>query len=214
MRPLCLLFFISTSAFSQHLVSFGVRGGVPMTDFLNAAKSQNFSFNTTTNRYILGPSLELHLPAGFGLEVDALYRHFRYDGSGFIGTIATNVTSIDTGAGAWEFPLLLKYRFPMKVVRPYVNAGVSWDKLSGLTQTVRRVVAGVTGSTSSSNPLELNQDTTRGFVMGAGIDIHALIIHISPEVRFTRWGARHFIDPGGLLHSNLNQAEFLVGITF
>ncbi len=26
--------------------------------------------------------------------------------------------------------------------------------------------------------------------------------------------AQHFIDPNGLLHSNLNQGEFLLGITF
>ena len=57
-------------------------------------------------------------------------------------------------------------------------------------------------------------DTTRGFVLGAGVDVKALLIHIAPEVRFTRWGARHFIDPNGLLNSKQNQAEFLVGITF
>jgi len=51
-------------------------------------------------------------------------------------------------------------------------------------------------------------------VMGVGLDIKALLIHVSPEVRYTRWGAQHFVDPNGLLHSNLNQAEFLVGITF
>ncbi len=50
--------------------------------------------------------------------------------------------------------------------------------------------------------------------MGAGLDVKALLIHIAPEVRFTRWGARHFIDPNGLFDSKQNQAEFLVGITF
>ena len=210
MRSLLLCLFGSFAAFGQP-ISVGVKGGVPLTDFLETVSSGNVFVRSKTQRYIVGPTVELRLPAGFGVEFDALYRHFNYNAT---TSLANAVTSIDTTANAWEFPLLLKYRFPMKVVRPYVNAGVSWDKLSGLTQTVRRVVAGVTGSTSSSNPLELNQDTTRGFVMGAGIDIHALIIHISPEVRFTRWGAQHFIDPGGLLHSNLNQAEFLVGITF
>ena len=36
--------------------------------------------------------------------------------------------------------------------------------------------------------IELNKDTTRGFVMGAGVDLKVLVIHLSPEVRFTRWG--------------------------
>ena len=63
-------------------------------------------------------------------------------------------------------------------------------------------------------PFELQNDTTRGFVLGAGLDVKVLLIHISPEVRFTRWGAKHFVDPNGLLNSKQNQAEFLVGITF
>ena len=35
-----------------------------------------------------------------------------------------------------------------------------------------------------------------------------------PEIRYTRWGAQHFFDVNGLLHSNVNQGEFLLGITF
>ena len=50
--------------------------------------------------------------------------------------------------------------------------------------------------------------------MGAGIDVHALIIHIAPEIRYTRWGAQHFLSSNGLLSSTQNQAEFLVGFTF
>jgi hypothetical protein len=40
------------------------------------------------------------------------------------------------------------------------------------------------------------------------------LIHITPEVRLTRWGAKHFIDPTGMVNSQQNQAEFLVGFTF
>ena len=185
-----------------------------MTEFLNAAQSQTFSFTTSTNRYIIGPTAELKLPFGLGVEVDALYRRFSYNGNGTISGITTALTSTDTTSGAWEFPLLVKYRFPMKIVHPYVDAGVAWDKLSGLSQAVTKTVANITSSTSTSNPLELTNNVSRGFVLGAGLSIKALVIHISPEIRYTRWGAHHFVDPNGLLHSNLNQAEFLVGITF
>ena len=64
-----------------------------------------------------------------------------------------------------------------------------------------------------SHPQELNKYTVGGFVVGAGIDLHVLLIHVSPEIRYTRWGSAHFLDPFGL-QSNQNQAEFLVGITF
>jgi hypothetical protein len=213
MKPLCLLFLSAAAAFSQPF-SFGVKGGMPMTDFLAVTRTQNINSSTTTNRYIVGVTAELRLPFGLGVEADVLYRHFRYSSSGGIGSITSNFTSMDTTAGAWEFPILAKYRFGGKIVHPFVAAGVAWDKLSGLTQTVKSVVASVTNSTTTSSPAELNNDTTRGFVMGGGVDVKVLVIHITPEVRFTRWGAKHFIDPIGLLNSKQNQAEFLLGITF
>jgi hypothetical protein len=76
MRPLFLLLLGAVSAWAQ-LFSYGVRAGVPLNKFLDAAKSQQFAFNATTNRYIVGPTAELHLPFGLGVEFDILYRRFR-----------------------------------------------------------------------------------------------------------------------------------------
>ena len=137
MRPLFLLLFGAVSAWAQPF-SFGVKAGVPLNNFLNAAQSQQFAFNATTNRYIVGPTAELHLPFGLGVEFDILYRRFDYNGS---GTLVDVVTNSRTTGNAWEFPLLAKYRFPMKIVHPYVDAGVAWDKLSGLTQTITSTFA-------------------------------------------------------------------------
>jgi opacity protein-like surface antigen len=183
--------------------SFGVRLGVPITDAFNTVESSNYAFNATTDRYVVGPTAELHLPFGFGLEVDALYRHMSYTGSGLVGSIAGS----SVNSGDWEFPLLVKYRFPMKIVRPYVDAGVAWDKLSGLTQSVKDSIA-------NQSPTVVNQNTTAGFVLGGGIDVHIIKVHLMPELRYTRWGSAQFSDPSGLLHSAQNQGEFLVGITF
>jgi opacity protein-like surface antigen len=206
MRPLFLLLLGAVSAWAQ-LFSYGVRAGVPLNEFLDAAKSQQFAFNSTTDRFIVGPTAELHLPFGLGVEFDILYRRFDYNGS---GTLAGVVTSNSATGNAWEFPLLAKYRFPTKMVHPYVDAGVAWDTLSGLKQAITRNSL----TTSTSSPAELNTTATRGFVMGAGLSVKVLVIHLSPEIRFTRWGAQHFIDANGLLHSNVNQGECLVGITF
>ena len=214
-RFLLLLSALLTAgaAFSQPF-SVGLKGGMPMTDFIDVVRAQNINASTTTNRYIVGPTAELRLPFGLGVEVDALYRHFSYNSSSVISTIAGNLTNIDTTSGSWEFPILAKYRFKGKIVHPYVSAGVAWDTLSGLTQTVTSVVNNVTKTTSTSSPAELANTTTRGFVLGGGVDVKALVIHIAPEIRYTRWGARQFIDPTGLFNSKQNQAEFLVGITF
>ena len=213
MKPLCLLFFSAATAFSQPF-SYGVKGGMPMTDFVDAVRAQNINASTTTNRYIVGVTGEARLPFGLGVEVDILYRHFRYSSSSGVGNLTSNLTTIDTTSGAWEFPILAKYRFKGKIVHPFVDGGVAWDKLSGLTQAVTSVVASVAKTTTTSSPAELANGTTRGYVLGAGVDVKALVIHITPEVRFTRWGAQHFIDPTGIINSKLNQAEFLVGFTF
>jgi opacity protein-like surface antigen len=211
MKAPCLLFLASAAAFSQPF-SFGVKGGMPLTNFVEVASAQNINASTTTNRYIVGVTGELRLPFGLGVEADILYRHFSYGAIGGTSGITATSSAVDTTSSAWEFPLLAKYRFKGKLFRPFVDAGVSWDKLSGLTQTVTRTVAGITGSTNTSNPAELATGTTIGYVMGGGVDVKVLIIHISPEVRFTRWGNQHLMS--SLVNSKQNQAEFLVGFTF
>ena len=215
MKPLCLLSFsllLPAAAFSQPF-SYGVKGGMPLTDFVDAVRAQNINASTTTNRYIVGVTGEARLPFGLGVEVDVLYRHFRYSSSGTLSGVASSF-NMDTTSGAWEFPLLAKYRFKGKIVRPFLDGGVAWDKLSGLTQTFQTVPPGVSISKSTSSPVELANSTTRGYVLGGGLDLKLLILHITPEVRLTRWGAKHFIDTTGLVNSKQNQAEFLVGFTF
>lgn len=209
MRSVLLFLLASVSALAQPF-SAGIKAGIPLTDFLNAAGNGVFDYTAPSQRYIIGGMAEVRLPLSFGIEFDALYRRLSYTGSGNLVDVFT--TTKTTGSN-WEFPLLLKYRFHFPVVQPYVDAGVAWDTLAGLSQTVTSVSPVLSGS-SNSVPSELRRNTTMGFVIGGGIDIHAIFLHISPELRFTRWNSAQISDSAGLLHSNQNQAEFLVGFTF
>jgi opacity protein-like surface antigen len=201
-----------TSAAVAGPLSFGIRAGVPLTDFIDSVNSGNSVVTSTTHRYIVGPSLELRLPAGFGVEVDALYRRLNYNASFNLVDVFTNN---QTTGNAWEFPLLVKYRVATPLIKPYIDAGLAFDTLSGLKQTVVSTVApNRQTTTTTNNPSELKNSTTTGFVIGFGADIHALVLHISPEIRYTRWGSSHFTIPNGAAISNQNQAEFLVGFTF
>ncbi len=200
MRTWILLFVAVTSAAAQPL-RFGVKAGMPLTDFFSTVQNQTFSLANTSKQYVIGPSLELKLPLGFGIEFDALYRRLSYNGGSLLPTTSENVTG-----NAWEFPLLAKYRFPTPVVRPFVDAGIAWDTLSGVKQSV------LTSTGLSNAPVATK--TTKGFVMGGGVEIHALIIRISPEIRYTHWGSARFVDPLNLVTGSQNQAEFLLGITF
>ena len=82
----------------------GIKAGVPLTDFLNAAENGTFNYSAPTQRYIIGGVAELRLPFGLGVEADALYRSLQYTGGLSLGTIKGSASN-------WEFPLLLKYRF-------------------------------------------------------------------------------------------------------
>ncbi len=212
MRPLLLFLFVSAGACSQPF-SAGFKGGVPLTDFFSTVESGRIGYTSTPNRYIIGVAAELRLPFGFGVEVDALYRHLNYASNSGTTGVTTVIQSATTTGNAWEFPLLAKYRFPGSIARPFVGAGIAFDTLQGLTQTVRQTVSGNTTTETTSLPTELRRKNATGFVIGAGLDIHA-VLHIQPEIRYTRWGAKHFLDADSFLQSNQNQAEFLVGITF
>jgi outer membrane protein W len=194
------------SVFAQPF-SAGIKAGIPLTDFVNATQSGTFNYSAPNQRYIVGGMAEVRLPFGLGVEFDALYRHLQYTGA---GTLVDILTSTSASAGNWEFPLLLKYRFHFPLVRPYVEAGPAWDTLTGFKQTFS-----VTSPIPAPSPTsDLSKNTTMGVVLGAGVDIHAIVMHISPEIRFTRWNSAQISDTAGLLNSNRNQAEFLVGFTF
>jgi opacity protein-like surface antigen len=85
-----------------------------------------------------------------------------------------------------------------------LDAGVAFDHWSGFKEITN--VAGLTKSNVSG--------INTGFVAGAGIELKVPLIRISPEIRFTRWGATSISDLGGALRSNQNQVEVMVGITF
>lgn len=212
MRKLIILLFGVTAAFAEPF-SFGVTGGVPINDFVNGTSTAGNVLSSTTDRYIVGPELELNLPAGFGIEFDALYRHYNFQGSGFVSGTTTT-----TNTGAWEFPLVAKWRVPIPYVHPFIEGGVSWDHLTGTGVTASSVFPGpITGPGVDNN-------TVFGYVAGAGIEFHAKVVRIEPEFRYTRWGSQHFVSSSGIstggvnngsaFSSNQNQLEVLIGITF
>ncbi len=156
----------------------------------------------------------MRLPLGLSIEFDALYRHFSY--TNVLGSVGNAVTSVGS-SGNWEFPLVAKYKFPSKIVRPYVEAGVAWDALTGLKNTVTEEVCGPTTANPVCNVVAAspaaNSKGTMGVVIGGGIDIHVIVLHVAPEIRFTRW-AQDYFNLSGVLNSSKNQAEVLVGFTF
>lgn len=185
---------------SAQAVSFGVRGGLPFTNLFGAVSNPGETFESSSTQFVVGPTVELHLPLGLGVEVDALYRHFHDNAAVTVSNVATAFSS----SSAWEFPLLLKYRLPGPFVRPFLDAGVAFDYVSG-SRELANFLTGASSNTSATN---------EGFVAGAGIELRLPVIRLSPEIRYTRWGSVNIPDLNGFLHANPNQVEFLVGVTF
>ena len=111
---------------SAQLVSIGVKGGVPFLDTNQGGDE--------SRPYIVGPSVEIRLPAGFAIEVDALYRRvgntFGFNFSGIdAGSNVVPTTSfyIDRQRGNyWEFPFLGKYYFRPRTTawQPFLEHGL------------------------------------------------------------------------------------------
>ena len=117
MRLILCLLIAAGAAFPQ-LVSFGVKGGAPVT----ALVKSNAGFSN--GNYTVGPTVELHLPFHLSLELDALYRSINYGGN--------PVNPGQSSGSAWEFPLLAKYRFARPFVSPFLDIGVAFNTLTGL----------------------------------------------------------------------------------
>jgi hypothetical protein len=187
----------------------GFKLGVPLNDAFELTSSQNLPVSLKNKSYIVGPQFELRLPAGFSIELDALYTSFRINS---VGAVATSLLGGSFDTDSWEFPLMLKKKFGgadavAASVRPFVDVGASFRRLGDVGEIGRFITS--TGANIGS------ERNSTGFVIGGGVEIRALFIRISPEIRFTRWGTDNFREGlANILNTNRNQGQFLVGISF
>jgi len=193
MRKLVLLSILSVAAASAQSLSVGVIGGAPFSDVVKSSVVNGLQSIPKSSNFTIGPALRVGLPAGLRLEVDALYRPYTFSLTG-------RTTSADISANQWRFPVLMQYRFGTPIVKPFVEVGVSFDHLSGLSNAVKNITSG---------PGSLIHQTDSGVVLGAGADVKIPFFRVSGELRYTRQWTSNFDS-----FSNLNQAEVLFGIHF
>jgi hypothetical protein len=167
----------------------GLKVGAPLTDALTAVETNDVGYSADTHRYVIGPYLDIHLPASFSLEIDALYRSYSF-------TQTTPYVSASTSVSSWDFPIVLKRKMLHGPVRPYIEGGLVFNHLS------------------VNDVPELLHRSAGGITLGAGLEIHALVLRISPEIRYEGFLLDNFSSPGDLLQSNRNQVLFMVGIGF
>ena len=164
--------------------------GVPFTDALSAQSSNTLQYVEDTHRYVIGPYVELRLPFKFSIEADALYRSYSFRES-------TRSFTGSTSVGSWEIPVLAKYKLLAGPVRPYLEGGVVFSRLTGVPDVPELIHRG-----------------DYGIALGAGVEVHLLVLHLSGGIRYDGFIFKNFSSPGGLLESNRNQAMLLFGIGF
>ena len=182
-----LVLGLLTLPVDAQILSIGLKGGVPLNDALNTPlqPSAALTYIENTHRLVLGPSVEVRL-GQFGIELDALHKSFDY-----------RLSSANAGQspGVWEFPLLAKFRIIPGVIQPYVEGGFSFSRLTNVQDLIA-----------------LKNRSSKGLVIGGGVELRLGIVRISPEIRYSNWLDRN-LDIAAL-QSRQNQMTFLVGFTF
>jgi hypothetical protein len=147
-----------------------------------------------SRNYLIGPTVEVHLPLGISVEADALYRKQSQPGVllAIVGLNSLLAPPIPHDYTSWEFPVLGKYRFNAPIVRPFIAAGPSFRAVE--------------------SPLN-HYWSKAGATAGVGVEGKLLHLRIAPEVRYTHWG-KDSGDARLFFASKRNQAEFLIGLAF
>jgi hypothetical protein len=221
-------------------LSVGAIGGIRLTDDIrsgqiNASTSGQISVaggtTSESRHYVVGPAVEIGLPFRLALEFDALYRREGYR-TDLRVSIPLSVnpfgpfggTQFDRArANSWEFPLLLKYKIPLRVIKPYVEVGYA-----------NRIIRGSIDSdlflfspppTPGGRDFRSYSDTdwrdSLGEVAGLGVQFAFGRLLVSPEARYTRWNntaIRGFtfgtLSQYGLpaFESSRNQVDLQIGL--
>ena len=173
-------------------VSAGFKLGAPLND-PSAAKTLGTSY--VQGRWTGGPTVELHLPHRFSLEFDALYRNYQRNTTSSF-QLAPNVNSYLASTAnktnAWDFPILLKYRFQVGSLHPFISGGYGFTHESSHGSYKFSCTGPIGSCRPADYPSELGAGTSRsshnerGPVAGLGLDFRRGPITITPEFRFSR----------------------------
>jgi len=219
----CLVLTAASSAVAQH-ISVGIKAGVPLTGLLRSDWGSGYEVPTQTRRYTIGPVVDIGLLLGFGVEVGALYKRFDQQS---IAVTTTGFTSDDedgypiqqtAGISAvghsWEFPVAVQYHFFKSAIRPYVEGGVSLNRLSNV-YTVQQTPYPRQPQLPFTIEHVRSSLTRVGPLFGMGVDVKLHRIHVTPGLRYTHYNRLSALptcsgpDCGGS-----KSVDFLVGVTF
>ena len=177
-------------------VSLGIEAGVPVTESFDTGFIYRGAFRLS----------RCALEAVFAAEFSALYQPFSFRQSNVIGTPSSSKIT----GNLWQFPVLLKWRILEGPIEPYITAGPSVQIAANITET--SIIINAPPVVSHPSP---ERRAVAGVAAGAGLGFSLGRLHISPEIRYTRWAAEKFdFTQSNHVGTNLNQVQILVAVMF
>ena len=187
MRHFLAIMFWASLVPAQVVV--GVKGGLPFNDAIKLRNQiTTRTVDTSTTPFLAGPTLEIRLPAGLAIEFDALWKRYNQ-----------KLGSENLPGDSWEFPLMGKYRLPGLGVRPYMEAGITHQRLGSVLTSLRAI--------ARLDAAEVTSELRRGGVFGAGLEVGTGRTRFTAGGRYSRWENTSLIP-------NANFIDVLIGITF
>jgi hypothetical protein len=213
---LSLLPAVLTAADVGQDFRFGAKAGVPLTQYFVTGEVEVrggvLAHSAATRRYTFGPSIEWRRKAGFGLEVDALYKRI-----GYVQTENTTVSGVtidsafEVNGHSFDFPILAKYRWNGSVA-PYAAGGFALRYMPlGRARGVRTVRTAQSTTTTTIDTDESLPVFVPGATAAAGLEFTVSKMRLLPEFRYTRWRSSPI---SGALRLDPNQIEFVLGFLF
>ena len=167
---------------------------MPLTDLVRT-DSGDVRTSTQTKRYTVGPVVDIGLVFGFGIEFGAMYKRFDQQSiavttTGYViideedSYPITQTAGISAVGHSWEFPLAVQYRFFKSAIRPYVEGGVSLNRLSNV-YTVQQTPYPRQPQLPFTIEHVRSSLTRVGPLFGMGVDVKLHRIHVTPGLRYT-----------------------------
>jgi hypothetical protein len=168
-----------------HRLAVGVIAGIGLGDDVRTARGDATVIPDSPSP-LAGATLEARLVRDFFLEVDGIYHplHFREPEFG---------SFVHQAVLTWEVPVLFKYKFRARRLRPIIEGGPAFR---------------ATGNLNGSQP------STYGAAGGLGVETALRRLKISPEVRYTRWARDAHPNDAFRPQTLPNRVELLVGFSF
>jgi hypothetical protein len=209
LRKFAILFTAAILSAQDRPFSFGVTGGVPLTDGLRANPDNS-------KRYTFGILGEYRFTQHISLLVNPLYRRTGSDAR-FQTLFPIDEQTQSADLRIWDrahnldLPILGRYTFldASRKWRPFVSLGFSVNTSWRETRTIQNTQNTQTGAiTERVGRFNSRTNVFTSAVAGAGIDYKLPKLHILPEFRYSFHGRS---NPA---NRESNQVDFLLSLRF